>query len=271
MEWLALLVAGAIYPGLLTAIALGALFGLLARGRPRWPVGGAFASREGLAAMGSVLGAGLALATLPWPLNPVSGAAAWPWAWAGFEAAFLVPLAPALATGLPAVARAAIREAQLGVLARAVIWLALGSALAAHADWRLATAPGHVLALLAALLVFPAAMGWGPFGAEESITPGGAAAGLPDAARALDSWARDVRAGALLAAIVVAGLPVAVSLPGLGLLAVGAGFASIGLILRRVEGRVPRLSLPDALRLGLVWALPLAVLASVALSAARWL
>lgn len=271
MEWLALLVAGAIYPGLLTAIVLGALFGLLVRSRPRWPVRGAFASREALAATGSVLGAGLALATLPWPLNPVSAAAAWPWAWAGFEVAFLLPLAPALATGLPAVARAAIREAQLGVLARAVIWLALGPALAAHADWRAATAPGHLLALAAALLVFPAATGWGPFSGEESITPGGTAAGLPDAARALDSWARDVRAAALLAAIVVAGLPVAVSLPGLGLLVAGAGFASIGLILRRVEGRVPRFSLPDALRLGLLWALPLAALASVVLSAVRWL
>jgi len=270
MEWLALLVAGALYPGLLTAIALGALFGWLARGRARWPVGGGFVSREGVAAMGSAIGAGLALATLPWPLHPASGAAAWPWAWAGFELAFLLPLTPALATGLPAVARAAIREAQLGVLARAVIWLALGPALAAHTDWRVATAPGHLLALAAALLVFPAATGWGPFSNEESVAPGGTAAGLPDAARALDSWARDVRAGALLAAIVVAGLPVAVGLPGLGLLVTGAGFASIGLILRRIEGRVPRLSLPDALRLGLLWALPLAALASVALSAARW-
>ncbi|MFQ3661995.1 MAG: hypothetical protein SNJ69_06330 [Chloroflexaceae bacterium] len=268
MEWLALLTAAVIYPGLLTAIGLGALFGLLARGRARWPTGGGFASREGLAALGSVPGAGLALAMLPWPLHPAGDAAAWPWVWAGFELAFLLPLTPALATGLPAVARAAIREAQMGVLARAVIWLALGPALAAHADWRLATAPGHVLALAAALLALPAATGWGPFGVEESITPGGTTAGLPDAARALDAWARDVRAGALLAAIVVAALPVAVSLPGLGLLMAGAGFASISLILRRLEGRVPRLSLPDALRLGLVWAVPLAALAAVALSVA---
>ncbi|MCX7790808.1 MAG: hypothetical protein N2378_09235 [Chloroflexaceae bacterium] len=269
MEWLALLVAGVLYPGLLTAIALGALFGLLARGRARWPLSGGFASREGLAAMVSVLGAGLALAMLPWPLHPASGAAAWPWAWAGFELAFLLPLAPALATGLPVVARAAIREAQLGVLARAVIWLALGPALAAHADWRVATVPGRLLALAAALLVFPAATGWGPFGAEESITPGGTTAGLPEATRALDAWARDVRAGALLAAIVVAGLPVVVSLPGPGLLVVSAGFASICLLLRRLEGRIPRLSLPDALRLGLVWALPIAAIALVALSMAE--
>lgn len=271
MEWLALLVAGAIYPGLLTAIALGAAFGLLARGRARWPAGGGFASREGLAAIGSVASAGLALATLPWPLHPLSGTAAWPWAWAGFELAFLLPLIPALASGLPTVARAAIREAQQGALARAALWLALGPALAAHADWRVATAPGHVLALAVALLVFPAATGQGPFGAEESITPGGAAAGLPDAERALDAWARDVRAGALLGAIMVAGLPVAVSFPGLGLLVAGAGFVCAGLILRRVEGRIPRLSLPDALRLGLGWALPLAAVALAALSAARWL
>ncbi|MCS6882056.1 MAG: hypothetical protein RMK84_07840 [Oscillochloridaceae bacterium] len=269
MEWLALLVAGAIYPGLLTAIGLGALFGLLARGRARWPVGAGFASQEGVAAIGSVVGAGLALAMLPWPLHPLSGVAAWPWAWAGFELAFLLPLIPALATGLPTVARAAIREAQLGVLARAVIWLALGPALAAHADWRVATTPGHVLALAVALLVFPAATGWGPFGTEESITPGGAVAGLPEAPRALDAWARDVRAGALLGAIVVAGFPVGAGFPGLGLLVAGAGFVCIGLILRRVEGRIPRLSLPDALRLGLAWALPLAAVALAVLSVAE--
>ncbi|NWF81706.1 MAG: hypothetical protein HXY37_16940 [Chloroflexi bacterium] len=266
MDVLLAIIAVLVYPGLLTAVGLGAFYGLLVGQGATWPDGAGLHAREGLAAAGSVAAAGLALATLPWPWHPAGGAGAWLWAWTGFELAFLLPLLPPLAAGVPSVVRAAIREAQLGVLARAAIWAALAPALSAHLDWRPATAPAHLLALVAALLAFPAAVGWGPFASEERITPGGVTAGLATPTRSLDGWARDVRSGALLAAILVAGLPVRVGPPWLGLLVVAAGVASAGLLLRRLTGRIPRLTLPAALRLCALWALPLAGLASLALA-----
>lgn len=247
------------------------LFGWLTRSRGRWPRGSLIGSQESLAAIGSVVSAGLALAMMPWPFHPVGGAHAWLWAWAGFELAFLLPLVPPLAAGAPTVVRAAIREAQLGVLARAIIWAALTPALVAHADWRPALIPAHLLALVAALLAFPAAVGWGPFGTEESITPGGTRKGLAEPVRAFDAWAGQVRAGALLAAIVIAGLPVAAGTPEIGLLTGLAGFASAALLLRRIEGRIPRFTLPAALRLCIVGVSPLAALAVAALAAASQL
>lgn len=269
MELVPTLIAALIYPGLLTAVAAGALYGLLVEGAPRLPRLGAARTREGAAALASALFAGLGLAALPWPLNPAGAATAWLWAWAGFELAFLLPLLPALAAGAPAVVRAAVREAQLGAVARAALWAALAAALAAHGDWRPATAPAHLLALAAALLALPAAIGWGPFAGEELVSPGGTQAGLPDDARALDAWARDVRAGALAAATLVAALPVAVGPPWLGVAMVAAGLVAGLLGLRRGAGRLPRLTLPAALRLCALWALPAAALASAALAIAE--
>jgi hypothetical protein len=260
------MIAALIYPGLLTALVAGALFGLLAERQRGLPPLGAARTREGFAALASALLAGLALAAMPWPLHPAGLGAAWLWAWAGFELAFLLPLLPPLAAGAPAVARAAIREAQLGALARAMLWAALAAALPIHGDWRPATVPAHLLALGAALLALPAAIGWGPFGSEESITPGGTQAGLPAATRALDSWARDVRAGALIAAALVALLPTSVGPPWLGLAMICAGFVAASVALRQLTGRLPRLTLPTALRFCTVWALPLAALATVALA-----
>jgi hypothetical protein len=269
MNLLVLAIAAFIYPGVLTALAAGAIFGLLgARRQKRAPLGGALGTQEGLAAIAAALLAGLALGTLPWPLHPAPGGAAWLWAWAGFELAFLLPLLPPLLAGAPAVVRAAIREAQLGALARAALWAALGAALAAHGDWRPSAAPAHLLALAVALAALPAALGWGPFGAEESVTPEGSQAGLPPGARALDGWSRNVRAGALIAAALVATLPVAVATPWLGVAMVGAGLLAASLALRRIDGRVPRMTLPRALRLYTFWGLPLAALAAAALALA---
>jgi hypothetical protein len=269
MNLLAIAIAAFVYPGALTALAAGAVFGLLAtRRRGRVRLGGALGTREGLAALAAALLAGLALATLPWPLHPAPGGAAWLWAWAGFELAFLLPLLPPLLAGAPAVVRAAIREAQLGALARAVLWAALGAALAVHGDWRPSAAPAHLLALTVALIALPAAIGWGPFGAEESVTPEGSQAGLAPGARALDSWSRNVRAGALVAAVMVATLPVAVATPWLGIAMAGAGLVAASLTLRRIDGRTPRMTLPRALRLYTFWGLPLAALAAAALALA---
>lgn len=268
MDAMPFVIAVLIYPGLLTAVLAGALFGLIVRGRPLLPVLGAAHSREGLAALASVGSAGLGLAALPWPLHPAGPSAAWLWAWAGFELAFLLPLLPALAAGRPAVVRAAIREAQLGLLARALLWAGLAPALLAHGDWRIATGPLHLLALAVTLAALPAAIGWGPFGPVEGVSPGGVQAGLPDVQARLDSWARDVRSGALIAAALAATLPVASGPAWLGALVLASGLAACLLALRRADGRFPRPTLPAALRGLTLWVLPLAALASLALALA---
>ncbi len=271
MADLYIIIAALLYPGLLTALAAGALYRLVLHGRAGLPVGmAALGSREGLAAAGSVVLAGVGLATMPWPLHPAGGGTAWLWGWAAFELAFLLPLLPALMAGGPAVARAAIREAQLGALARAALWASLSVALAIHGSWADPDLVAHLLALAGALAALPAAIGWGPFGAEERISPGGTAAGLPAAEQALAGWAHDLRAAALLAAVLVATLPLGVLPP-----AVGLGLALVGLVLgpllmRSFAGRLPRLTLPAALRFCLVWPLPLALAATLALTVAIW-
>lgn len=263
----AILISALLYPGLLTALAAGALYRVVLRGGPGAPLGLAAAgSREGLMAAAGVALAGAGLACLPWPLHPVSPGAGWLWTWAAFELAFLLPLLPALASGVPALARAAIREAQLGVLARALIWAALAAALTLHSTWASAGALAtHLLALAAALAAFPPAVGWGPFAAEERVTPGGVTAGLGTAGRAFDSLARDLRAGALLAALLVAGLPAGALPPALGLSLALVGVALVAALLRNFEGRVPRMTLPAALRFCLTWPAPLSLAATLAL------
>lgn len=266
---LPIIIAALLYPGLLTALVAGTAYGLLLRGRAGLPAGiGGFGSREGLAAVAGVLLAGLGLATLPWPLHPAGGGAAWLWAWAAFELAFLLPLLPALLAEAPQVARAAIREAQLGALARAALWAALSVALALHERWTGAALAAHLLALAGGLAALPAAIGWGPFGAEERVTPGGTGAGLPAPARALEAWGRDVRAGALLAAVLVAGLPTGALPPALGLGLVAVGLVLGALILRTFAGRLPRLTLPAALRFCLLLPAPLALAATLTLTLA---
>lgn len=265
--------AALVFPGLLTALVAGIGYGLIVRGQAGRPAGlGALGSREGRATLGGALVAGLGLATLPWPLHPyaAAGSSAWVWAWAAFELAFLLPLLPALLAESPRVVRAAIREAQLGVLARALLWAALGGALALHERWAGAAALGaHVLALAAALAAFPAAIGWGPFGTEERMTPGGMTAGLPAPGGALDAWARDLRAGALLTALLVAALPVGAVPPILALIIVLVGVMIGALLLRSFARRLPRMTLPDSLRFCLVWPTTLTLAATLALALAE--
>jgi hypothetical protein len=262
-------IAVLLYPGLLTAVIAGALFGLTVSGRRSLPPLGALGTREGRAALAGAVFAGLGLAALPWPLHPAGAGASWLWAWAAFELAFLLPLLPALTAGAPAVVRAAIREAQIGALARATLWAALAAALAAHADWRAATLPAHLLALAVAAAALPAAIGSGPFAPEERVSPEGAEAGLPEPVRAAEGWARDVRSGALVAAVAVAALPVALAPPPLALAMVAAGLVVGLLALARLRGRTPRLTLPAALRLFTLVGLPAAALASAALALAQ--
>lgn len=270
---LPIIIAALLYPGLLTALVAGSLYRLLLRhGLGRLPAPTALSTREGLAASSGVLLAGMGLALLPWPLHPAADGSTWLWAWAAFELAFLLPLLPALTAGTPAVVRAALREAQLGGLARALLWAALVTTLTLHNQWEGSLAlVAHLLSLGAALVAFPIAVGWGPFGAEEWLTPGGTAAGLDEAGQHLDAWARDLRAGALLAALLVAALPLGALPPLVGLAVWLLGYLIAVLLLREFAGRLTRMTLPGALRFCLLWPLPLALAATLALVASvRW-
>jgi hypothetical protein len=262
-----LVIAMLLYPGVLTALGCGVLYRFLSAGRGLGAVdlGLALKSREGLAALLSIALSGLGLALLPWPWHPGGAESGWLWAWAIFELAFLLPLLPALLAGSPRVVRAGIRAAQIGALARALLWGALGVALTIHGIWIAEALPAHLLAIVVAALTLPAALGWGPFSHEVSVTPAGLEAGLPPALVALDQFAEAVRGGALLAAALVATLPLGVASAGLGLALVASGFVTAALIMRRWDGRLPRLAQPAILRLGMLVVAPLLAAASAAL------
>jgi hypothetical protein len=191
------------------------------------------------------------------------------WSWGAFEAAFLLPLLPALRASNPLIARAALRAAQIGVLGRALLWLALASSLLLLNDWA-AWGPAaqspllvHVLALLAAAFAYPCATGWGAYAPEPSLTPAGTEQGLEPATADLARAARDVRSGALLAASLLALLPVVLLPSGLGLLMVLLLFWATCTLLQRLTGRSPRMTLQAALRNCLWRALPLGAAAAI--------
>jgi hypothetical protein len=241
-----------LYPGLALALALGVVFRWLAEGRvPRLRLGVPPLSADGLAGLSSILLAALALVLLPWPLHP---AARQPWVgsplalWIAMEDAFLAPLLPGLLAPSGLAARAAAREAQIGAAGRFVIWLSVGTALWTGAGWATRALPGRALAALAGLLVLPAAIGAGPFGAERSLSAAGAEEGLDEATADLLRFARIVRGAALLVVLIVASLPGPESAPLLrppvALALIGALFLIVGLALYRVPLVLPRLTLP---------------------------
>ncbi|MCU0493607.1 MAG: hypothetical protein MUD01_18625 [Chloroflexaceae bacterium] len=258
-----------LYPGLLLALGLGVAYGLFVEGRLRQPfsaLASLFRRADGVLALCSMLLAGLALSLLPWPMHPVPpGPTSWVWAWAALEGAFLLPLLPALFSGHAALGRAAMREAQLGGLSRALLWLALATSLLVHADWQPMMLPTHVLAMLAALVGLPIALGWGPFGPERGLTPGGVLLGLDHGLQPLVQFGRLVSRGALLATALVALLPVAVVQPTVALLLLAAVFAVAGALLRLLQHTWPRLPLPAALQVCWTRALPLGLAALVAM------
>lgn len=253
-----------LYPGMLTTLVLGWLFGLLANERIAWRPSAwrqASMTTEGVLGLASLLAAGVAPALLPFPFTATPMASGWVWTWALVEAAFLLPLLPALSTPSPLVARAAIREAQIGVGGRAVLWLALGLALTSGrgAGWLAISAT--LMALAGAALALPIALGAGPFAAETGVTPGGSDGGLTTSVTSLFTTIRTIRAAALVAIAAAALVPTERlgTVSGLGL--VSTLFLLGAWLLGRIRGRWVRLPLPVALRFCWFIATPLVVAA----------
>lgn len=262
------------YPGLALTLALALLLGWLSERRPvrgQLRRGVSWRAPEAGAALASMILAAIGLALMPWPFHPAAGLAAigHPLAiWVALEGAFLAPAIAGMLSPAPLGARAAVREAQMSVAGRAVVWLALAAGLWSGAGWSLVDLPGRLLVSLAALLALPAAIGAGPFGAERSLSAAGAEEGLDEPTARLVRFARGVRGAALLAAAIVAlvppgaqagrSLPFALP-PWVLLLLIAALFLVIGLLIRQIGMALPRLTLPAALRWCWSRALPLAL------------
>lgn len=261
LSWL---IALLIYPGLVFALLAGIGYASITRGIPQAMLSfrgilspKAWGSNEGMLHGISIILAGFGLAFLPFPWHPAEATyqpAFWLLAWGGLEGAFLIALLPGLIAGSPHIVRATIREAQTGAAGRALLWLALTTSLTIHTDWSLLQSNHHSplvvhgLALLAGIIAFPIATGWGAFAPETSITPGGSEQGLGQEIVSLMRAARATRTGALLTALLVALLPIGTLSPIVGLIILIALFAAAGILLKRQEGNKPRLSLPSILR-----------------------
>lgn len=266
-----------LYPGLLFVCALGLVFVLLLEGPNQAKVAlqslvnvKAWQSGEGLLTGLSMLLAAVGLVFLPWPFHPMdlsSEPGIWILAWGALEGAFLLALLPGLIAGSPPVVRSAIREGQAGVAGRTLLWLAMAIALLLHQDWTLAASHGyspllnHILALLASAFALPIAIGWGPFHTETGLAPGGIEQGLDRDTTRLVHSVRGVRTAALIAAALVALMPVSVGPPAIGVVMVLTAFLTVTLVLNKFTGMLPRLSLAQILRTCWWRVLPLAMAA----------
>jgi hypothetical protein len=157
----------------------------------------------------------------------------------------------------------------MGVTGRALLWAALAVGLLLHNDWQLVGINGHSpalahgLAILAAVFAFPLAIGWGAYGAEISLTPDGVDNGLDQSTRELAQFARTVCSAALLAATLLALLPVGLLAAPAALLLWLSVFIAVSTPLKLLSGRYPRHTLPGALQRCMWRALPAGVAAVI--------
>lgn len=258
-----------LYPGLAFTFVLAIAFSLLSEQRVvlnRIHISACVSSVDGVIGTISFLLSALALVLLPWPLHPV---AQWSWIgdplalWVTIEGAFLLPVLIGQFSGSPLAMRAASREAQMGIAGRCVVWLALGTALWYRPEWTTALLPGRGLLLVAGILAFPAAIGFGPFGAERSLSAAGVEEGLDESTTSLLRFVRTTRSSMLLMALIVTSVAQAPIQPWIALLLIAAMFVVVVLLLRQVAALLPRFTLPR----GLYWcwwrALPLAIIGIV--------
>lgn len=206
-----ILFAYIIYPGLIPTAILAVLFGLLVtKRRPVMPPDGLrtlFMTIDGFAALLSILLAISAMMYMPWPHNPAYTTVAGPLLmWAAMEAAYLIPSLVAQTSPSPLIVRGAARSLQIGLAGRIVIWCAVGALYWADQNWSLSHIPAVLLALVAALLAFPAAIGLGMFRNDTALT-GVMTTGLDLSTVAMMQIAADVRATVLIAAITTRLIP----------------------------------------------------------------
>lgn len=271
-----------LYPGLVFTLGAGLLYAVLTAGprQARALLRGvaspaAWLSAEGMVYLVCIGLAASGLVFLPWPLHPAppTDAGAWLLAWGGLEGAFLVALLPGLLAGAPPVARATIREAQIGVAGRLPLWLALSGGLllqsSASTSFSLLALLAYGLIALTLAFALPPAVGWGPFAAETSVTPGGTEQGLGRATTAAAQLARATRSAALLAACLLAALPLSVLAPAAGsesaLLLLLLVWLVASALLGKLAGRWPRIPMPDVLAVCWWRTLPLAIAAIICL------
>ncbi|MDP9313460.1 MAG: hypothetical protein M3R24_21690 [Chloroflexota bacterium] len=263
-----------VYPGLLwvcsLTLVLIAALGRGARGtqaiRKTWL---ALLGQGSLAHALSVVLALVAIALLPWPASPFAPVPPFDlWrTWALIEGCFLVALLPGLLSSLPAVNRAAVREAQIGVSGRAVLWIALLVGFGWRGETLVELGP-LLLGAAAALLALPAAARWQPFGGESGLGLGDADSHLPHADIGVARWSHDLRSVLLITLIA----SVFVTAPGLAWwqqlgLKVWLALA-VALVGRGLKGGAVHRTIRHALRFCWLIVLPLA---AVALAGRIWL
>ena len=261
-----------IFPGLLTLLVLTVALHTLLGGRLRFSVPRLPSlNGDSVAASASIVLAAGGLALLPWPQTPLpNGLFGAPLtAWLALEGAFLVALLPGLLAHDALINRATIREAQLSLAGRMILWLVFGTLLWALSSWTALNLPGRLLLALGGILALPVAAGWEPFSADTTLSPHAAEHGLDSATLALVQFARQARASALFAALGLAFIPRGQIQPLIALVLWLAIALVSALVLRRINGRIPRLTVPAALRWCWQRSLPLALLGLLYLAVVR--
>lgn len=274
-----LIIAMLVFPGVLTTLVLTLLVAKVAGmnvpggGLSRGIIATFMGRGSFLLALGAILPM-LAAGFLPWAASPLpnpSPSQFWT-VWALLEMSYFAAVLPSL-MGLSATSvRYAMRELQLAAAGRLMVWAAIVVSMWAGA-WTAQTLPAHVLAIGAALVVLPVAVGWGAFAPDTSLSPAGAEIDFSRHDAQLAQWGRAIRATVLVVTVAVFTLP---KLPnvhwGMNVLVVIVTTLLIALMGRTLNGTTVRRTLPDALNWCFTRSLPITLLAVIALFLGRrWL